>query len=192
MAITIFFSSYSCVQIMSPTSQEKLCNALTGIDLCDGVQRLSKQYLQFMFKILYKISYNHTLSYCPGKKIINEGCDKTRISLPQSGHKQDRLMFSTDRRLKGRTSVSPVAKGVLKSTGSPPLEMTTCSCMRSSPVVLDTEKAVEFSQRQMHDIENIAAKLIRSLKHMKSIVDESLSSEAYSLLPNFNIAEVSH
>jgi len=54
-------------------------------------------------------------------------------------------------------------------------------------MVLDTEKAVEFSQRQMHDIENIAAKLIRSLKHMKS-----LSSEAYSLLPKFNIAEVRH
>ncbi|KAF8698432.1 hypothetical protein HU200_035172 [Digitaria exilis] len=152
-------------KIMSPTSQEKLCNALTGIDLCDGLQRLSK-------------------------KIINEDCDKTRISLPQPAHKQDRLMFSTDRRLKGRTSVSPTTKGVLKSTGSPPHEMTTCSCMRSSPVVLDTEKAVEFSQRQMHDIENIAAKLIRSLKHMKSIVDESLSSEAYSLLPNFNIAEI--
>ena len=59
-------------------------------------------------------------------------------------------------------------------------------------MVLDTEKAVEFSQRQMHDIENIAGKLIRSLKHMKSIVGESLLSEAYSLVPNFNTAEVRH
>jgi hypothetical protein len=57
--------------------------------------------------------------------------------------------------------------------------------------VLDTEKAVEFSQRQMQDIENIAAKLMRSLKHMKSIVDETLSSEAYSVVPK-NIAEVRH
>ncbi|CAN6289015.1 unnamed protein product [Urochloa humidicola] len=152
-------------KIMSPTSQEKLCNALTGIDLCDGVQRLKR-------------------------KIIIEDCDKTRISLPQPAHKQDRSMISTDRRLKGRASVSPINKGVLKSTGSPPHQQTTCSCMRSSPVVLDTEKAVEFSQRQMQDIENIAAKLIRSLKHMKSIVDESLSSDAYSLLPHFNIAEI--
>lgn len=64
--------------------------------------------------------------------------------------------------------------------------------MINSSVVLDTEKAVEFSQRQMHDIENIAAKLTRSLKHMRSIVDESLSSEAYYLLPNFKIAEVRH
>ena len=105
---------------------------------------------------------------------------------------QDRPMFSTDRRLKGRTSISPTSKGVLKSTGSPPHQQTTCSCMRNSSMVLDTEKAVEFSQRQMHDIENIAAKLIRSLKHMKSIVDESLLSEAYSLVPNFNTAEVRH
>ncbi|CAN6306128.1 unnamed protein product [Urochloa humidicola] len=152
-------------KIMSPTSQEKLCNALTGIDLCDGVQRLRR-------------------------KITIEDCDKTRISLPQPAHKQDRSMFSTDMRLKGRASVSPTNKGVLKSTGSSPDQQTTCSCMRSSPVVLDTEKAVEFSQRQMQDIENIAAKLIRSLKHMKSIVDESLSSEAYSLLPHFNIGEI--
>ncbi|XP_066387624.1 uncharacterized protein [Miscanthus floridulus] len=152
-------------KIMSPTSQEKLCSALTGIDLCDGVQRLKS-------------------------KIIIEDCGRTPISLPQPAHMQDRSMFCTDRRLKGRTSVSPTSKGVLKSTGSPPHQQTTCSCMRSSPVVLDTEKAVEFSQRQMHDMENIAAKLIRSLKHMKSIVDESLSTEAYSLLPNFNIAEI--
>jgi hypothetical protein len=55
-------------------------------------------------------------------------------------------------------------------------------------VVLDTEKAIEFSQRQMHDIEN--AKLTGSLKHMRSIMDESLLSEAYSLLPNFKIVEV--
>jgi hypothetical protein len=126
------------------------------------------------------------------RKIVNEDCDKTRISLPQSALKQDQSMFSTDRKLKGRTDASSTCKGVLKSSGSPPHQKTTCSCMRNSSVVLDTEKAVEFSQRQMHDVENIAAKLIRSLKQMKSIVDESLSSEAYSLLPNFNIAEVRH
>ncbi|KAJ1296562.1 hypothetical protein BS78_01G310800 [Paspalum vaginatum] len=151
-------------KIMSPMSQEKLCNALTGIDLC-GVQRLKR-------------------------KIITHDSEKTTIPLSQSAHKQDRSMFSTYKRLNGRASVSPTSKGVLKSTGSPPHQQTTCSCTRSSPVVLDTEKAVEFSQRQMHDIENIAAKLIRSLKHMKSIVDESLSTEAYSLLPNCNIAEI--
>jgi hypothetical protein len=45
---TNIFPSCFCFQIMSPTSQEKLCNALTGIDLCDGV-RLSKKYLLSIF-----------------------------------------------------------------------------------------------------------------------------------------------
>ena len=176
---------------MSPTSQEKLCSALTGIDLCDVVQRLSKQYMLSVSNIFTR-SIIIILFLVAESKIIIEDRGKSTISLPQPAHMQDRSMFGTDRRLKGRTSVSPTSKGVLKSTGSPPHQQTTCSCMRSSPVVLDTEKAVEFSQRQMHDMENIAAKLIRSLKHMKSIVDESLSTEAYSLLPNFNIAGVRH
>jgi hypothetical protein len=62
--------------------------------------------------------------------------------------------------------------------------------MRRSSALLDPRKVVEFSERQMHDIENIAANLIRSLKQMRSIVDESLSSEALALLPNVNSAEV--
>ncbi|XP_006650243.1 uncharacterized protein LOC102711137 [Oryza brachyantha] len=132
-------------KIMSPTSQEKLCNALTGIDLC-RVQKLKK-------------------------KILLEDCDKIRK--PNS-----------------RSSRSPTSKGILKATESPPSQETTCTCMKASSVLLDTGKAVEFSQRQMHDVENIASKLIRSLKQMRSIVDESLLSEAHSLLPNFNTAEI--
>uniref|UniRef100_A0A0D9XYJ9 Uncharacterized protein n=1 Tax=Leersia perrieri TaxID=77586 RepID=A0A0D9XYJ9_9ORYZ len=130
-------------KIMSPISQEKLCNALTGIDLC-GVQRLKRKFLL-------------------------EDCYKTRPN--------------------GSSTLSRTSKGILKATESPSPPKTTCTCMKSS-VLLDTEKAVEFSQRQMHDIGNIASKLIRSLKHMRSIVDENLLSEAHSLLPNFNPAEI--
>ncbi|KAL6865188.1 hypothetical protein ACP4OV_016339 [Aristida adscensionis] len=140
---------FSKREIMSPVSQEKLCNALTDIDLCDSIKRLKKN-------------------------IVLEDSDKTR---------------STDRRLQGKTCISPTIR-VLKSAESLSHQQTACSCMKSSPVDLDTKKAVEFSQRQMHDIENIAAKLIRSLKQMKSIVDESLSSEAYSLVPNLRTAEI--
>uniref|UniRef100_A0A0E0KG20 Uncharacterized protein n=1 Tax=Oryza punctata TaxID=4537 RepID=A0A0E0KG20_ORYPU len=132
-------------KIMSPTSQEKLCNALTGIDLC-GVQRLKR------------------------KKLLQD-CGKAR-------------------RPNGRSSLSPTSKGILKATESPSPQKTTCTCMKASSVFLDAEKAVEFSQRQMHDIENIASKLMRSLKHMKSIVDGSLLSESHSLLPTFNTAEI--
>lgn len=41
----VFLLFFFFLQIMSPTAQEKLCSALTGIDLCDGVQRLSKHYM---------------------------------------------------------------------------------------------------------------------------------------------------
>ncbi|GJN31722.1 hypothetical protein PR202_gb20156 [Eleusine coracana subsp. coracana] len=156
-------SLFSKRKIMSPTSQEKLCNALTGIDLC-GVKRL--------------------------KTITVENYEKARISLPQPAHSQEQSAFSMDRRLRGRMPVSPTSNEVPKSGETPSHQHATCSCKRSSTVVLDTEKAVEFSQRQMHDIENIAAKLMRSLKQMKSIVDQTLSSEAYSVVPNFNTAEI--
>lgn len=98
-------------------------------------------------------------------------------------------MLSTDRKIKDRT-LSSASKGVLKSTESQSPQQTNCACMRRSSALLDPRKVVEFSERQMHDIENIAANLIRSLKHMRSIVDESLSSEALALLPNFNSAEI--
>ncbi|XP_044977759.1 uncharacterized protein LOC123444933 isoform X1 [Hordeum vulgare subsp. vulgare] len=126
---------------MSPTCQQKFCNAWTGIDLC-GVQR-----------------------------------PKTKINL------EDRSMLTTDRKLKSRTSSSFTSKGVVKSTESSSPQL------RNSSVLLDTKKVVDFSQRQMHDIENIAANLISSLKHMRSLVNETLSSEAHSLLPSFNTAE---
>ncbi|KAF7006157.1 hypothetical protein CFC21_021221 [Triticum aestivum] len=97
---------------------------------------------------------------------------------------EDRSVLTTDRKLKNRTSSSFTNKEAVKSTESPSPQL------RTSSVLLDTEKAVEFSQRQMHDIESIAANLIRSLKHMRSLVNETLSSEAHSLLPNSNIAEM--
>ncbi|KAI4978672.1 hypothetical protein ZWY2020_015425 [Hordeum vulgare] len=102
---------------------------------------------------------------------------ETKINL------EDRSMLTTYRKLKSRTSSSFTSKGVVKSTESPSPQL------RNSSVLLDTEKVVDFSQRQMHDIANIAANLIRSLKHMRSSVNETLSSEAHSLLPSFNTAE---
>ena len=123
------------------------------------------------------------------KKIHLEDCDNTGQTLPHTTNRQVQSVLTTDKKIKDRT-LSCGRKGVLKSTESQAPQQTTCACMRRSSVLLDPRKAVEFSERQMHDIENIAANLIRSLKQMRSIVDESLSSEALALLPNFNSAEV--
>ena len=123
------------------------------------------------------------------KKIHLEDCDKTGQSLSHTANRQVQSVLSTDRKIKDR-ALSCASKGVLKSTESQSPQQTTCACMRRSSGLLDPRKAVEFSERQMHDIESIAANLIRSLKHMRSIVDESLSSEALAVLPNFDPAEV--
>lgn len=42
-----------------------------------------------------------------------------------------------------------------------------------------SESAIAFSQRQMHDIESLATKLMSELKSVKEIVEEKLLYEAY-------------
>lgn len=42
-----------------------------------------------------------------------------------------------------------------------------------------SESAVAFSQRQMHDMESVAGKLMTELKSMKDIVEQKLLFEAY-------------
>lgn len=42
-----------------------------------------------------------------------------------------------------------------------------------------SESAIAFSQRQMHDIESLASKLMNELKSMKDMVEDKLLFEAY-------------
>ncbi|XP_048554329.1 uncharacterized protein LOC125535317 [Triticum urartu] len=132
------------------------------------------------------LSKRKTMSPACQEKFCNAWADIDLCGVQRTKRKinlEDQSMLTTDSKLKSRTSIS-TSKGDVKSTESPSPQMT------SPSVLLDTEKAVEFSQRQMHDIENIAANLIRSLKHMRSLVDANLSSESHSLLPSFNTAEM--
>ncbi|XP_072989550.1 uncharacterized protein [Typha latifolia] len=108
-------------------------------------------------------------------------CDRTDTQI--SGSEAAQSFLYSERILKkskssSNTSVSPVAKGILKAAETS--HRTACYCMKSSSTQIDTEKVIEFSQRQMRDVENIALKLLKSLKSMKNIVEESLSSEALS------------
>lgn len=63
--------------------------------------------------------------------------------------------------------------------------------MKTSSIHMNMEKAIEFSQRQMHDIERLAMQLLKGLNSMKNIMEETLSSEAHScLLSEFTAEEV--
>lgn len=42
-----------------------------------------------------------------------------------------------------------------------------------------SESAIEFSQRQMHDMENVTVKLMKELNSMKGIVEQKLLFQAY-------------
>ncbi|XP_038976640.1 uncharacterized protein LOC103711333 isoform X2 [Phoenix dactylifera] len=135
---------------ISPTSQEKLCQALNDIDLCDASQLCS--------------------------------------------HKEAETLLAPERmRTKPKNhnigSLLSVNEGILRSPDAS--WKTPCSCMKSSSFLQQAEKAIEFSQRQMHDIENIAMKLLRGLKSMKNIVEETLSLESCSSLPSkFTVDEI--
>lgn len=85
-------------------------------------------------------------------------------------------------------SLSPIPKGILKSRETS--RTAASSCMKSTSPDVDIEKAIEFSQSQMRGVENVAVRLLKGLKSMKSIVEETVSSEAHSLLSKYTVDEV--
>ncbi|XP_019701489.1 uncharacterized protein [Elaeis guineensis] len=127
---------------ISPTSQEKLCQALNDIDLFDASQLPSHMEAETFL-----------------------APERMRVK-------------PKNRNIGSLLSV----KGILRSPDASC--KTPCSCMKSSSFHQQAKKAIEFSQRQMHDIENIAMKLLKGLKSMKNIVEETLSLESCSSLPS--------
>lgn len=72
---------------------------------------------------------------------------------------------------------SKIAKGNLEGphfSRSLPNLSTGCTSIQGC-----SESAIAFSQRQMHDMESLAEKLMNELKSMKDIVEQKLLFEAY-------------
>ncbi|KAI5067546.1 hypothetical protein GOP47_0018074 [Adiantum capillus-veneris] len=76
---------------------------------------------------------------------------------------------------KSPTTVSPSipTKGILRS--SPPICQGQCKCEECTSLRCRAERAAEFSQRQMHDIEGLAVKLLKELNTMRHVIEDSLS-----------------
>ncbi|URD73882.1 hypothetical protein MUK42_26087 [Musa troglodytarum] len=160
---------------MSPTSQEKLCQALRDIDLQDVSQPTEK-------------------SLAKRKRLSCEKWIKARISSSVLGPKDAKQCLGPEQTNKKPRNQSngpppPVKKVIVKSpetSGRMP-----CSCMKTSSIHMNMEKAIEFSQRQMHDIERLAMQLLKGLNSMKNIMEETLGSEAHSsLLSEFTAEEM--
>lgn len=87
-------------------------------------------------------------------------------------------------------SLSPSIKGILKSHGlSCP---TACKCDICYSIQVRSEKASEFSQRQMCDIEALAHNLLKELKTMRTIVEQNLTFETDLSSPSskFTVEEI--
>lgn len=99
-------------------------------------------------------------------------CDKSTDSQKEQASPQK--VFISPRIIKKR---SKIAKGNLEGphfSRTLPNLSTGCTSIQGC-----SESAIAFSQRQMHDMESLAEKLMNELKAMKDIVEQKLLFEAY-------------
>nr|GMD93739.1 Titin like [Ipomoea batatas] len=145
---------------ISPSSQAGLCQAMTSADLFDEAEN-------------YK---------CKEKLLVGTGvvsCGKDENSELSPPVRQPKVIIKRKdiaKRLKIIQKGSP-NKGnsdTPQFSRSLPQLSTGCTSIDSC-----SESAIAFSQRQMHDFESLAMKLMDELKSMKEMVEEKLLFEAY-------------
>lgn len=109
-----------------------------------------------------------------------------RLDIPSSPLLR-KTMDSNDVGVQREISLSPSIKGILKSPGiSCP---TACKCDICFSVQVRSDKASEFSQRQMRDIEALAQNLLKDLKTMRIIAEENVNLES-TPLSKFTVEEI--
>ncbi|WOK92388.1 hypothetical protein Cni_G01079 [Canna indica] len=160
-----FFEDHSPKKLLSnrktisPTSQEKLYQALSDIHLDDVSQVAEKR-----------------------KRLSIEKWTKIKKNSSVSGHKEVDLFLEPEQTNKKARNNSDVPLAAKKVTPRSP----EASGRRTD---VHMEKAIEFSQRQLHDIEKVVMQLLQGLSSMKTIVEETLTLQAYSSLPSKFTAE---
>ncbi|XP_058069068.1 uncharacterized protein LOC131218516 isoform X2 [Magnolia sinica] len=75
-------------------------------------------------------------------------------------------------------SLPSVSKGSIKSPHVSCVAL--CTCTQCALIRANAQKAISFAQRQMHDFEYVATKLVKGLKSMKDIMEEALLAEPSS------------
>ncbi|KAI3946135.1 hypothetical protein MKX01_024891 [Papaver californicum] len=129
---------FSARKAISPSSQEKLLQAVDADELYDKIKP-----------------------------------SRIRIIGPKVKINPDGVLMK--RKMMKNGSAQLVPKGILKAPNVSfmvPRHGTECASIRTC-----ADKAVSFTQRQMHDIEVLAMKLMKQLKSMKEIVEQSLLTE---------------
>ncbi|KAA8528633.1 hypothetical protein F0562_035988 [Nyssa sinensis] len=153
---------------ISPTSQERLCQAMESVELNGN-----------------SAHYKCREELCFGKQTENkvssaeadfEGAELTINPKGAGQVNRIKLTISPKQTIKKPKNGSPL-KGIVKDPRLPrslPHVSTGCTSIQNC-----SESAIAFSQRQMQDIDCLATKLMKELKFMKDLVEENLDSEAY-------------
>ncbi|XP_022875427.1 uncharacterized protein LOC111393891 [Olea europaea var. sylvestris] len=155
-------------KVISPYSQEQLCLNMNSVELHDEVDQCKckgKFWLE-----------NQDENVHSGRSDIEHSKITERIGEPVV--RSQRKVFINPRQIlkKSQNCKASLPKGNLEGprfSRTLPNFSTGCSTKGCS------ESAIAFSQRQMHDIESLAMKLMTELKSMKDIVEEKLLFEAY-------------
>ncbi|XXG81355.1 hypothetical protein AAC387_Pa09g2013 [Persea americana] len=151
-------------KVISPMSQEKLRRAAEDGESCDKIK-------------VSKNGKNQCLEKWTGNKASSQTC-----------FEEAEFMI---KKLKNRKNSSPppVVNNIVKTPHVSCLA--SCSCSQCTWIDEHSQKAITFSQRQMHDIETLATRLINGLKSMKDIIKDALLSEAFLSVPSkYTIEEI--
>ncbi|XP_071733232.1 uncharacterized protein [Rutidosis leptorrhynchoides] len=171
---------------ISPKSQEKLRLAMNSAEFSDDVDRFKCKE-----KLNFEEQNENKFSSTTSDTKDNEPNLQPHQSVPLS---QNKVFISSKQLLKRPKNYKK---------GSPPNNLTPKGCLdgprscRSLPRVSTgctsiqgcSESAIAFSERQMHDIESLASKLMSELNSMKAIVENKLLFEEYRSTPLNNEAD---
>ncbi|KAI7734888.1 hypothetical protein M8C21_003975, partial [Ambrosia artemisiifolia] len=164
-------------KFISPNSQKRLCLAMKSAESLDDIDHFKcKEKLYFGEQAETKFS--------PTKSDVED--NKLNLHPQQATQPiQNKVVISSKQVLKRPRSFkkgSPTKKGIApKGCLDGPRLCRSLPRLSSGCTSIEgcSESAVTFSQRQMHDFESLASKLLSELNSMKTIVEEKMLYEAY-------------
>lgn len=115
-----------------------------------------------------------------GKNLCLEKWTTSKVS-PQTYFEEGEFMI---KKLKNRNNCSPPSASNSNAKALHGSCLAPCACIRCTCISEHSQKAITFSQRQMHDIESLTTRLVNRLKSMKDIIEDTLLSESLLSMPS--------
>ncbi|KAL4188380.1 hypothetical protein AMTRI_Chr08g159800 [Amborella trichopoda] len=164
---------FSGRKAISPTSQEKLCQAVVAKDDPNRRKRIYFRKANDDKTAPTEAGMENFESSSDSINKLSKSASSSSPSKCSSPHKEDNSPTSSE--FHKINSGPSTLKGILKS--SSPSSVASYACSLCDSVGLEAKKAIAFSQRQMHDIESLTMKLVKELKSMRNIVESLLPEE---------------